>query len=129
MGKGQIQTSSQAGGITSSAIRVSTSGSVTLFPSPSTYSKPLPRRRRRIPGEEQSTLRRRATGLILPSAALRQSGAEHVPRQLGGQPVAPGGDDRRAHIQVERRAQIAALRVREDHGAPGLAHDQLAGGG
>src|SRR3954467_11169914 len=106
-------------------MRASTSGSVILFPSPSTYSKPLPRRRRRIPGEEQSTLRRRATRQVCPGGL----GSKHVAGQLGGQSVAPRGDDGGAHVEVERGAQIAALRVREDHRAPGLAHNQLAGGG
>ena len=58
-GYGQIQTSSQAGGIPSSRMRSTTSGASIRVPSSSRYSKPLPRRRRVIPGPEQSERRSR----------------------------------------------------------------------
>src|SRR5215210_983756 len=52
--------------MTRSAIRSSVSGSPTRFPCSSRYSKPRPRRRRVIPGCEQSTRLRRGTSRTLP---------------------------------------------------------------
>src|SRR6478672_10897966 len=56
-GYGQIHTSSQAGGMTSSSMRPSTSRSTTGSPSLSRYSQRLPLRTRRIPGPVQSERR------------------------------------------------------------------------
>src|SRR5919106_5035279 len=54
MGYGQIQTSFQAGGMTSARMRSRISGSRIRSPFSSRYSKPRPRRRRPKPGPEQS---------------------------------------------------------------------------
>ncbi len=70
-GYGQIHTSSQAGGITSSRMRVRVSSSVRRVPSWSRYSNPLPRRRRRIPGPEQSARLQPGHGLHLARGAQR----------------------------------------------------------
>src|SRR4051794_19228571 len=61
-GYGEIHTSSQAGGITSSLMRPRTSASSTDVPSGLRYWKPLPRRRRRMPGSDVSERRRRIAG-------------------------------------------------------------------
>src|SRR5215218_10713252 len=65
IGYGQIQTFSQAGGRTSSRMRSRTSASSIRSPF-SKYSKPRPRRRRSIPGPEQSTLLSLATPASFP---------------------------------------------------------------
>src|SRR4051794_16349447 len=56
---GQIQTSFHAGWMTRALMRSSTAGSVTREPPASTSTKPLPRRRRAMPGPEHETRRRR----------------------------------------------------------------------
>src|SRR5262249_49763316 len=71
----QIQTSSHAGGIRRASMRSRSSRFRTLRSLWSRYSKPFPRRRRRIPGPEQSDLRRRGMG------------PESFPRIARGNPV------------------------------------------
>src|SRR5436305_42106 len=78
-GYGHTQTSSHAGGMTSSLIRASTSGSSMRLLSSSMNSNPRPRRRRVIPGPEQSTLRSLAMARDLPG------------RRRGGTPDGAGG--------------------------------------
>src|SRR4051794_3505542 len=80
----QIHTSFQAGGIASEAIRARISSSSTRRPSSSRYSKPLPRRWRRMPGELGSDRRSRGTAASIPAELRRESsrcaGASgHVP--------------------------------------------------
>src|SRR5436190_1700057 len=85
IGSGQIHTSSHAGGIARATIRSITSGSVTRLPSSSRYSKPMPRRRRRSPGPEQSTFRSLATDPWSPArlALNLAASGEHVLEQPG----------------------------------------------
>src|SRR4051794_3593784 len=69
----QIHTSFQAGGIASEAIRARISSSSTRRPSSSRYSKPLPRRWRRMPGELGSDRRSRGTAASIPAGLRRES--------------------------------------------------------
>src|SRR4051794_28822858 len=73
IGWAQIHTSVHAGGIASEAIRARTSSSSTRRPSSSTYSKPLPRRRRRIPGESGSERLNFGTAARIPVEVPRES--------------------------------------------------------
>src|SRR4051794_32354925 len=85
---GQIQTSFQAGGITSARIRSSVAGSVTGWPPASTYVKPFPRRRRVSPGPEQETRRSRVLGM----ASRSDLWLEVHGRLLGGVAAQVGAD-------------------------------------
>ena len=85
----------------SSRIRSSTEGSVMRLPSSSRYSKPLPRRRRLMPGPEQSTRRSRATHRVCPAA--RQP--NHRGRARGA--AYPGSMP--ASLDGLSRAQLAAV--------------------
>jgi hypothetical protein len=67
----QIQTSVQAGGIASSRMRPRVSSEETRSPPASMYSKPRPRRRRVIPGCEQSTRFSLATRPLFPFRGTR----------------------------------------------------------
>ena len=70
-------------------------------PSSSTYSKPLPRRRRMMPGLEQSTRRSRATDRVCPAARP----ANHRGQALGA--AYPGSMP--ASLDGLSRAQLAAV--------------------
>src|SRR5436305_277415 len=126
IGSGQIHTSSHAGGIARATIRSITSGSVTRLPSSSRYSKPMPRRRRRSPGPEQSTFRSLATDPWSPArlALNLAASGEHVLEQLGR----GGGVAARAHAEVEARGERVRPDVRKRERGAGLARDQLPGG-
>src|SRR3954447_557649 len=81
IGYGQIQTSCHAGGMRSSPIRSSTSGSEMRRPSPSRYSNPLPRLRRVRPGPVQSARFKRAMAFQCAQAGLSSHG---MPASLDG---------------------------------------------
>src|SRR3954466_9525319 len=81
IGYGQIQTSCHAGGIRSSPMRSSTSGSEMRRPSPSRYSNPLPRLRRLRPGPVQSARFNRAMAFQCAQARLSSHG---MPASLDG---------------------------------------------
>src|SRR5436305_1459071 len=126
IGCAQIHTSRQAGGIASAAIRAITSGFSIRSPASSRYSKPRPRRRRVIPGPEQST--RFSRGMTAEGARVRSrlNLAGHR-EQLAEDRGRRCGDDARAHRQLERHRQRVVTRVRERHRAARLANDQLPG--
>src|SRR3954454_8298433 len=81
IGYGQIQTSCHAGGIRSSPMRSSPSGSEMRRPSPSRYSNPLPRLRRLRPGPVQSARFNRAMAFQCAQARLSSHG---MPASLDG---------------------------------------------
>src|SRR6266508_1928199 len=111
MGYGQIQTFSQAGGRTSSRMRWRISVSSIRSPF-AKYSKPRPRRRRSIPGPEQSTLLSLATPASFPPSrwsshtwlrpyacnrpARRRASLPSLPLLASGRPSGrPGASERR----------------------------------
>jgi hypothetical protein len=71
---GQIQTSFQAGGMTSSRMRSSTSSSSIRSPFSSRYSNPRPRAAPEDPGLAQSLRRRRGIEAVLPCECLAETG-------------------------------------------------------
>src|SRR3954470_2969585 len=111
---GQIQTSFHAGGMTSALIRSRTAASVTSEPAASTYTKPLPRRRRAMPGPEQETRRRRVVATCRPS----DLGLEVHGRLLGAVAAEVGADVGRDHLGL---AVGARALVRLDEPADALA--------
>ncbi len=97
----------------SSRMRSSTDGSVIRRPSASRYSKPWPRRRRRMPVSEQSTLRRRAMAAPMPA---RRSAA--TLRRLAGSKRAR---DSRSTSSAERAARTRERISRSSASPPGSA--------
>ena len=85
-------------------MRSITLGSAMRRPSASRYSKPLPRRRRRMPVSEQSTRLSLAMAAPMPARAAAQPSArpEGVGHALERRRVA-GRQDPRAHVEVEAR--------------------------
>src|ERR1700684_603031 len=138
----QIHTSRQAGGIASSWMRSTTSGSSMRPPAGSRYSKTRPLPRRTIPGAAQLDLRSRGTALpyplrgfpisapgsarllpvhgYIPNKIPAHGGMWWGDRTLSGGPVIANGG------QTASDEEIGVLLVEDDEGDARLVEDELS---